>query len=447
MNAMGVSLETLSELERKLTISLPENTIQDEVDVRLKNLAPKVQIQGFRQGKVPMTMVRQRFSGRVREEVVRELMQDALQKEIEKQELKLADYPQINIQSGLDKGDFCFEAHVEIIPEVSVKDLDGAAIEQVESSVDESDIKDMLTKLLDQHKVWTEVDRASKKGDQVTIDFKGYVDDKDFEGGEANNFKFVIGEKKMLPDFESGLLKHSKGEEFSIDVNFPADYGQADLAGKMAKFNIKVHAVESGELPELNDEFAQKFIPEGGLEALKQDIEQNMKRELKKHVSQINRKAVFDKLIDANPMALPKGLINREIAELKHELFHRIFGAEHHDNEKIPDFPKEMFMEQAQRRVHLSLLYVEVVKVHDIKVDPAKLEALLEETVAAFENPAEAKEWYQKDKNRLNDLESLLMEEAVMEKILEKANPSLKKMNYRETIEYANRQNGNGETE
>ena len=447
MNAMGVSLETLSELERKLTISLPENTIQDEVDVRLKNLAPKVQIQGFRQGKVPMTMVRQRFSGRVREEVVRELMQDALQKEIEKQELKLADYPQINIQSGLDKGDFCFEAHVEIIPEVSVKDLDGAAIEQVESSVDESDIKDMLTKLLDQHKVWTEVDRASKKGDQVTIDFKGYVDDKDFEGGEANNFKFVIGEKKMLPDFESGLLKHSKGEEFSIDVNFPEDYGQVDLAGKMAKFNIKVHAVESGELPELNDEFAQKFIPEGGLEALKQDIEQNMKRELKKHVSQINRKAVFDKLIDANPMALPKGLINREIPELKHELFHRIFGAEHHDNEKIPDFPKEMFMEQAQRRVHLSLLYVEVVKVHDIKVDPAKLEALLEETVAAFENPAEAKEWYQKDKNRLNDLESLLMEEAVMEKILEKANPSLKKMNYRETIEYANRQNGNGETE
>lgn len=447
MNAMGVSLETLSELERKLTISLPENTIQDEVDVRLKNLAPKVQIQGFRQGKVPMTMVRQRFSGRVREEVVRELMQNALQKEIEKQELKLADYPQINIQSGLDKGDFCFEAHVEIIPEVSVKDLDGAAIEQVESSVDESDIKDMLTKLLEQHKVWTEVDRGSKKGDQVTIDFKGYVDDKDFEGGEANNFKFVIGEKKMLPDFESGLLKHSKGEEFSIDVNFPADYGQADLAGKMAKFNIKVHAVESGELPELNDEFAQKFIPEGGLEALKQDIEQNMKRELKKHVSQINRKAVFDKLIDANPMALPKGLINREIAELKHELFHRIFGAEHHDNEKIPDFPNEMFMEQAQRRVHLSLLYVEVVKVHDIKVDLAKLEALLEETVAAFENPAEAKEWYQKDKTRLNDLESLLMEEAVMEKILEKANPSLKKMNYRETIEYANRQNGNGETE
>jgi len=444
---MGVSLETLSELERKLTISLPENTIQDEVDVRLKNLAPKVQIQGFRQGKVPMTMVRQRFSGKVREEVVRDMMQEVLQKEIEKQELKLADYPKINIQSGLDKGDFCFEAHVEIIPEVSVKELDDVSVDLIESTIDDGDIQDMLNKLLEQHKEWIEVDRASEKGDQVTIDFKGYVDDQAFEGGESNNFKFVIGEKKMLPDFENGLLKHTKGEEFTIDVNFPDDYGQANLAAKTAKFDIKVHAVEAGKLPELNDEFAEKFGVKGGLEGLKQDIQQNMKRELRKHVSQINRKAVFDKLMDANPIALPNGLINREIAELQHELYHRIFGPEHRDNEKIPDFPREMFLEQAQRRVHLSLLYVEVVKAHNVKVDPAKLDSMLEETVAAFENPAEAKEWYQKDRNRLNDLESLLMEEAVMEKILEKAKPSLKKMNYRETMEYANRQNGNGETQ
>ncbi|NDH08143.1 MAG: trigger factor [Gammaproteobacteria bacterium] len=444
---MVVSLETLSELERKLTISLPENTIQDEVDVRLKSLAPKVQIQGFRQGKVPMTMVRQRFSGKVREEVVREFMQAELEKEIEKQELKLADYPKIDIKSGLDKGDFCFEAHVEIIPEVSVKDLDGVDIELVESSVDASDVQEMLAKLLQQHKIWTEVERASKIDDQVTIDFKGYVDDQAFQGGEATNFKFVLGEKKMLPDFENGLLERSKGQEFSINVKFPDDYGQAELAGKTAKFDIKVHAVEAAELAELNDEFAQKFGVEGGLEGLQKDIEQNMKRELKKHVSQINRNTVFEKLIEANPISLPNGLINREIAELQHELYHQIYGPEHRDNETIPDFPRELFLEKAQRRVHLSLLYFEVVKQHDLKVEPAKFDALLEETVGAYENPTEAKEWYIKDKNRLNSLESLLMEEAVMEKILLQAKPSLKKMNYRETMEYLEKQNNNGDAE
>lgn len=246
----------------------------------------------------------------------------------------------------------------------------------------------------------------------------------------------------MLPDFEKGLLKHKKDEEFDIDVTFPEDYNQKDLAGKKARFSIKVHHVQAGELPELNDEFAVKFGVDKGVDALKEDIHQNMHRELKKQVSAINRKTVFDHFMEKNPTALPSGLIDREIHDLKHQFFHKIYGPEHHDNEKIPDFPRELFVEEATRRVHLSLLYAEYIKKHQLAVDNARLETLLEETVAAFEKPAEAKEWYLKDKERLGNLESLLMEELVMEKILECAKPNLKKMNYRETMEFAKTKEG-----
>ncbi len=441
MNTMAVSLETLSELERKLTISLADNEIQDEVNTRLKNIAPKVQVQGFRQGKVPFKLVRERFSDKVRLEVINELMMSALENAIEAENLKLTGYPKINVTSSPEQGDFSFEAVVEVFPEVSVKELDNQEIEIIEASVAAADVKDMIEKLREQHKVWTDVERASKNGDQLVIDFKGYVDDVPFEGGEANNFKVVLGEKRMLPDFEKGLLKHTAGQEFDIDVNFPEDYGQADLAGKKARFSIKVHQVQAGELPELNDEFVKKFNIEGGVDALTKDIEANMKRELKKYVSQINRKNVFDKLIAENKVSLPEGLIDREIEELKHQMFHRIFGAEHHENEKIPDFPRELFLEEAQRRVHLSLLYVEYVKKHGLTVDDKRLDALVEEMVSAFEDPTEAREWYKKDQKRLEDLKGLLMEEVVMEKILEFAKPALKKLNYRETMEFANRNN------
>lgn len=438
---MTVSLETLSELERKLTISLADSEIQDEVNTRLKNLAPKVQIPGFRQGKVPVDVIRKRFSDKVRLEVIDELMKNALEKAIEGQNLKLTSYPKINLTSSPDKGDFSFEATVEVFPEVSIKELENDQIDLIEAQVDEADVEDMIKKLLEQHKVWKDVERASQNADQLVIDFKGFVDNVPFAGGEATNFKVVLGEKRMIPDFEKGLLKRKAGQEFDMEVKFPEDYGQADLAGKEAKFEIKVHQVQEGDMPELTDEFAAKFNIEGGVEALKKDIKENMHRELKKQVSQINRKNVFDKLIEANTVTLPQGLIDREIEELKHQMFHQVFGTKHHDNEVIPDFPRELFLEQAKRRVHLSLLYVEYVKKHSLNVDSKRLDTMIEEMVSAFENPSEAKEWYKTDESRLDDLRGLIMEETVMEKILEFAKPSLKKLNYRETMEIINSKN------
>jgi trigger factor len=442
---MQVSLETLSELERKLVISLAENDILTEVEVRIKNLAPKVQIQGFRPGKVPLKEVKQRYSGRVREEVVRDLMQKSLQEAIESKDLKLASYPKININSGLDKGDFCFEALIQVYPEVKIKELKECDVDIIESEVNESDIKRMLEELRGQHKVWKDETRSAKDGDQVEIDFKGFIEDKPFDGGEAKNFKVVLGDKKMIPDFEKGLVGHKNGETFDIDVTFPADYGQADLASKQARFEITMHNVQSGELPELDDAFAEKVGIKGGVDGLKNDIKQNMQRELKKKVSQINRKAIFDKFMEQNPLALPSDLIDLEIKNLQHELYHRVFGQEHKANEKIPDFPTELFIDEATRRVHLSLLYAEYLKMHNLKVEQEKVEALLDELVAAYEDSKEAKEWYLADKNRMADLENLLLEEAVADKILESAKSVLKKLNFRETMEFGNKNSGENE--
>lgn len=435
---MQVSLETLSGLDRKLTISLPENDIVVEVGDRLKKLAPKVQIQGFRPGKVPLKEVTKRYSARVREEVIRDLMQKSLQEAIESKELNLAGYPKININSGLNEGDFVFEAMVQVYPEIDIKELKDCELEIVEGLVHDDDLTNMLEELRKQHRTWQSVDRKSKDGDQVEVDFKGFIDDVPFEGGEAKNFKFVLGEKKMIPDFEKGVHGHKAGESFSIDVTFPEDYGQQELAGKKARFDITLHQVEAGELPELNDEFSEKLGIKGGVEGLKKDIHQNMQRELKKKVSQINRKAVFEKFLEQNPVDLPSDLVDMEIKNLQHELYHKIFGQEHRANEKIPDFPKELFLDEANRRVHLSLLYGEYVKKHDIKVAEDKLHAFLDDLVAAYEDSQEAKDWYLSDKNRMSELESLLMEEAVAEKLLECAKASLKKLNFRETMEFAN---------
>lgn len=438
---MTVSLETLSELERKLTISLADNEIQDEVNSRLKSLAPKVQIPGFRQGKVPLDVVRKRFSDKVRLEVLDELMRNALEKAIESQNLKLTSYPKINLISSPNEGDFSFEAVVEVFPEVSINELNNQEVDIIEASVDDDDLKDMMNKLIEQHKDWVDVERASINGDQLVIDFKGFQNDVPFAGGEATNFKVVLGEKRMIPDFENGLLNRVAGQEFDMMVKFPDDYAQADLAGKEARFEIKVHQVQEANMPELNDEFAKKFNVDGGVEALQNDIKENMQRELKKQVSQLNRKNVFDKFLEVNPLTLPEGLIEREIAELKHQMFHQIFGEKHHDNEKIPDFPRELFLDQAKRRVHLSLLYIEYIKKHQIELDPKRLDDMLEEMVSAFENPPQAKVWLLKDEARLEELRGLIMEETVMEKILESSKPSLKKMNYRETIEIINSKN------
>jgi trigger factor len=428
---MQVSVETLKGLERKVTISVPSEKVEEEVSQRLRNLARKVKIDGFRPGKVPLDVVKKRYTDSVLEEVARDMVQSTLHEALKDKDLIPAGYPDIAPEQLESGKDFRYSATFEIFPEIAVKELDKAEVEVVNASVKEKDVKTMIETLREQNKEWQDVTRAVADGDKVVIDFEGFLGDEAFEGGAAKGHKLVIGSNGMIPGFESGIIGAEIGKEFDLKVKFPKDYGHADLAGKDAIFKTTVQTIQEGKLPKLDDAFAEKFnIKEGGIEALKKDIKDNMERELERRVDSLNRENAFNKLLEKNEFEIPASLIDQEIENLKHEMFHKVFGQEHRDDEQIPDFPRSMFEEQAKRRVHLGLLFSEYVKKHEIKVDKARVDAMIEKMAGAYEKPEELKSWYSEDKNRMAEIEALVMEEMVAEKILEDAKSVKKATSY-----------------
>lgn len=245
----------------------------------------------------------------------------------------------------------------------------------------------------------------------------------------------VLGSGSMIPGFEEGIIGGEKDKPFEINVNFPDDYSHKELAGKKAMFKITIHKVMEGKLPAMDDAFAEKFnIKEGGMDALKKDIKENMVRELERRVSAMNREKIFDKLMVINSFDLPMALIDKEIEHLKHDMYHRLFGHEHSDNEQIPDFPRELFEEQAKRRVHLGLLFSEYVKKHELVAAKERVNATIEKFANAYEHPDELRAWYQDSKERLAEIEALVLEELVAEKISETAKIIEKKKSYNEVM-------------
>lgn len=419
---MQVSVETLKGLERKVTVSVPADKVEEEVSLRLKNLARKAKVDGFRPGKVPMDVIKKRYSDSVLEEVAREMVRSTLFDALKDNELVAAGYPAVE-PLELEQGkDFVYSAIVEIFPEFEISELAQASVELISSEVTDKDIVAMMDKLREQNKVWHEVSHAVKKGDKVVIDFEGFLDNEPFSGGSAEGHELIIGSGSMIPGFEEGIIGAKIEKPFDIHVKFPEDYGHKELVGKEVLFKITVHKIMEGQLPELDDAFAEKFnIKEGGIEALKKDIKENMVRELKKRVTMLNREKLFDKLMEVNPIELPMTLINQEIEHLKHDMYHRLFGHEHKENEKIPDFPRELFEEQAKRRVHLGLLFSEYVKKHQIVANKDRVNAMIDEFAGAYEFPEELRSWYQSSKEHMAEIESLVVEDMVSEKIAEDA--------------------------
>jgi trigger factor len=428
---MQVSVETLNGLERKVTVSVPTEKVEEEVSLRLKNLAHKVKIDGFRPGKVPFDLVKKRYSDSVREEVAREMVQSTLYEALQNNELTPAGYPFVEPEQVEAGKDFKYTATFEIFPIFEIAELNQAPVQLSKSDVTDKDVKAMLDKLREQNKEWVEVSRAVKKEDKVTIDFEGFMDDKAFEGGSAKGHELVIGSGSMIPGFEDGIVGAKKDKPIDIKVTFPENYGHESLSGKEAVFKITVHKVMEGKLAELDDAFAEKFnIKEGGVEALTKDIKANMVRELERRIGVMNREKLFDALMEINQIELPKALIDKEIEHLKHDMYHRIFGHEHHANEKIPDFPRELFEEQAKRRVHLGLLFSEYVKKHHITAEKEKIDAMIDKLASAYEKPEELRSWYQNSKEHMAEIEALVMEEAVADKIASDAKISHKNMDY-----------------
>lgn len=428
---MQVSVETLKGLERKVTITVPANKIEEEVSERLQNLARKVKVDGFRPGKVPMHIVKSRYSDSVRQEVARDMIQSTLFEALKDKNLNPAGYPDV-VPELLEAGkDFKYSASFEIFPEFNIAELDKAQVENVVAEVSDKDVDSMIEKLLEQNKEWHEVKRAAKNGDKVVIDFEGFVDGKAFEGGKAEGFELELGTGSMIPGFEEGIKGAKPETSFDIQVTFPKDYGHADLAGKESTFKINLTKVLEGRNAELNDAFAEQFnIKEGGVDALKKDIRENMERELERRVNAMNKESLFEKLREVNAFEIPSALIDQEIEHLKHEMYHRVFGHEHHDNEQIPDFPRELFEEQAKRRVHLGLLFSEYVKKHKITADKARVDAMIDKLAGAYENPEELRSMYTASKEHMAEIESLVMEDMVAEKVASDAKLKNKKMSY-----------------
>ncbi|MGQ3892212.1 trigger factor [Legionella sp. CNM-4043-24] len=443
---MQVSVETLKGLERKVTVSVPSNKVEEEVGLRLKNLARKVKVAGFRPGKVPMNIVTSRFSDSVREEVARDMVQSTLFEALQEQKLTPAGMPSVEPEQVESGKDFRYTAVFEVFPEFTIVEMNDAPLSLIRSEVKDSDVDAMITKLREQNKEWNEVSRAAAKDDRVTIDFKGFLGEEAFAGGEAQNYEIVIGSGSMIPGFEDGLVGGEVDKPFEITVKFPDDYNHSELAGKEARFQITVKKVMEGKLPELDDAFAEKFnIMEGGVEALKKDIRDNMTRELERRVSSTNRERIFDKSMELNVFDVPVALIDKEIEHLKHDMYHRIFGHEHHDNEKIPDFPRELFEEQARRRVHLGLLFSEYIKFHKLSADKERVDAMIEKYASAYEDPEELRAWYRGNKERLAEIEALVMEEVVAEKMSENAKITEKKTSYEDVMNPKKDQKEKGE--
>lgn len=428
---MQVSVETLKGLERKVTVSVPSKKVEEEVGLRLKNLARKVKVAGFRPGKVPMHIVTARFSDSVREEVAREMVQSTLFEALQEQKLTPAGMPTVDPEQVESGKDFRYTAVFEVFPEIAIAEMADAEIELIRAEVQDSDVDTMINKLREQNKEWKEVARAAAKDDKITIDFKGFLGEEAFAGGQAENYDIVIGSGAMIPGFEDGLIGGAIDAPFEITVKFPEDYNHKELAGKDAMFQITIRKVMEGSLPELDDVFAEKFnILEGGIEALRKDIRDNMARELERRISSTNRERIFDKSMEINLFEVPTALVDKEIEHLKHDMYHRLFGHEHHDNEKIPDFPRALFEEQAKRRVHLGLLFSEYIKFHKLSADKERVNAMIEKYASAYEDPEELRAWYKENNERLAEIEALVMEEVVAEKMSEKAKITEKKTSY-----------------
>lgn len=432
---MAVAIESLSGLKRKMTISVPAEEFTQEFDSRIKKLATKVKIDGFRPGKVPMTVVKQRYAFSVTREVAQELIQSSLYKALQEHQLVPVASPEIEPEQMTPGQPFSYHATFEVFPTFEIKELDGESVDLISSEVSDQDVDKMIETLRDKNKKWEEVNRAAKKGDKLIIDFEGFVNDEPFEGGKAEGFEVVIGSGSMIPGFEDGLVGLKADKSKDLELTFPAEYGHPELAGKLARFHVTAKQILQGVLPEVNDEFAQLFnVKEGGVDALRADIKENMTRELTRRVSSVNREAIFDKLLEKNQFEIPQALIDQEIEHLKHEMYHQIFGHEHSDDEKIPDFPRNMFEEKATRRVHLGLLFSEYVKKHNIEVDATRVDAMIELFASAYEHPEEVRAWYRSNKERLAEIEALVMEELVADQIVLTATVAPKSQSYDEIM-------------
>ncbi|ONN69274.1 trigger factor [Pseudomonas oryzihabitans] len=430
---MQVSVENTSALERRMTIGVPAERIETEVNKRLQQTARRAKVPGFRPGKVPMSVIRQRYEASARQEALGDLIQETFYEAVVEQKLNPAGAPAVE-PKVFEKGkDLEYVATFEVFPEFEVKGLDGIEIERQDASVEDADIDKMLDVLRKQGTRYEAVDRAAANDDQVTIDFVGTQDGEAFAGGSAEGTKLVLGSGRMIPGFEDGLVGAKTGDERVLDLTFPEDYQNLDLAGKAAQFKVTVKEVAAPELPELNEAFFKQFgVEETTVEGFRAEVRKNMERELRQALKTKVKNQVMDGLLAANQIDVPAALISNEVDRLRVQAVQQFGG-----NIQPEQLPAELFSEQAKRRVLLGLIIAEMVKQFELKPDDARVRELIEEMAAAYQEPEQVVKWYYQNEQQLNEVRSVVLEEQVVDTVLKQAKVTDKQVSYEDAVKPA----------
>ncbi|MBN8750483.1 Trigger factor [Xylophilus ampelinus] len=433
---MTVNVETLEKLERKITLTLPVDTIKSEVDSRLKRLARTVKMDGFRPGKVPMNVVAQRYGYSVQYEVMNDKVGEAFSQAANEAKLRVAGQPTITEKDGAPEGQLSFDAVFEVFPEVKVSDLSGAQVERLSAEVNDEAIDRTLDILRKQRRTFAQraQDAAAEDGDRVTVDFEGKIEGEPFEGGKAADFQFVVGEGQMLKEFEDAVRGMKAGDSRTFPLAFPADYHGKDVAGKQADFMVTVKKIEASHLPEVNEQLAKSLgIADATVEGLRADIKKNLEREVKFRLLARNKTAVMDALIANAELDLPKSTVQAEIDRMVEGARAELKQRGIKDADKAP-IPADIFREQAERRVRLGLVVAEVVRANDLQAKPEQIKAHIEELAASYEKPADVVRWYYGDNRRLAEVEAVVIENNVTEFVLGKAKVNEKAVSFDELM-------------
>jgi trigger factor len=420
---MAVTVETLEKLERKMTLTLPVNAIQSEVDSRLKRLARTVKMDGFRPGKVPMTVVAQRYGYSVHYEVMNDKVGEAFAQAANEAKLRVAGQPRITEKEQAPEGELAFDAVFEVYPEVKLGDLATAEVERLNAEVSEAAIDKTLDILRKQRRTFAQRphDAPAEEGDRVTVDFEGKIDGETFQGGKADDFQFLIGEGQMLKEFEDAVRGMKTGESKTFPLAFPEDYHGKDVAGKQADFMVTVKKIEAAHLPEVNEALAKSLgIADSTVEGLRADIKKNLEREVKFRLLAKNKQAVMDALVAKAELDLPKSSVQSEVDRMIEGARADLKQRGIKDADKIP-VPDDMFRPQAERRVRLGLVVAELVRAQDLHAKPEQIKTHVEELAASYEKPADVVRWYYSDNRRLAEVEAVVIENNVTEYVLSKA--------------------------
>ena len=433
---MAVTVETLEKLERKITLSLPLSSIQTEVDSRLKRLARTVKMDGFRPGKVPMKVVADRYGYSVQYEVLNDKVGEAFASAASEAELRVAGQPRITEKEGAPEGEMTFDAVFEVFPEVKIAELADAEIEKFSAEVTDDAIDKTIDILRKQRRTFAQrpQDGAAQDSDRVTVDFEGKLDGEPFEGGSAEDFQFLVGEGQMLKEFEEAVRGMKVGESKTFPLAFPEDYHGKDVAGKTADFMVTLKKLEAANMPEVNDALAKSLgIADGTVDGLRADIKKNLEREVKFRVLARNKQAVMDALLTKAELDLPNASVQAEIERLmeaaRADLKQR--GVKDADKAEIP---ADIFRPQAERRVRLGLVVAELVRANNLQAKPEQLKSHIDELAASYEKPEDVVRWYFGDRQRLGEVEAVVVENNVVDFVLGKAKVTDKALTFDELM-------------